>query len=142
MRHSLAVFLLLTLTACSLFESKPDIDTTAKTSSVEEMYFTAKKSLDAGNYEDALKEFESLQSHYPYGRFAQQSQLEIAFIYYKQKEAESAISAADRSIVGERHNRLGVRHSRSAVPAGGATGAASAADGTAVGQCRDRARVR
>ncbi len=98
MRHSLAVFLLLTLTACSLFESKPDLDTTAKTSSVEEMYFTAKKSLDEGNYEDALKEFESLQSHYPYGRFAQQSQLEIAFIYYKQKEAESAISAADRFI--------------------------------------------
>lgn len=62
------------------------------------MYFTAKKSLDDGGYEDALKEFEALQSHYPYGRYAQQSQLEIAFIYYKQKEAESAISAADRFI--------------------------------------------
>ena len=98
MRHSLAVFLLLTLTACSLFESKPDADTSAKTASVEEMYFTAKKSLDDGGYEDALKEFEALQSHYPYGRYAQQSQLEIAFIYYKQKEAESAISAADRFI--------------------------------------------
>ena len=98
MRHSLVVFLLLTLTACSLFGSKPDADTSGKTPPVEEMYLTAKKSLDDGGYDEALRQFESLQSHYPYGRYAQQSQLEIAYIYYKQKEADSAIAAADRFI--------------------------------------------
>ncbi|MGA7750217.1 MAG: outer membrane protein assembly factor BamD [Gallionella sp.] len=98
MRHSLAVFLLLTLTACGVFGSKPDDNTSAKNLTAEEMYIDAKKSLDDGGYEEALKQFESLQSHYPYGRYAQQAQLEMAYTYYKQKESESAISAADRFI--------------------------------------------
>jgi len=98
MRHSLAVFLLITLTACSLFGSKPDTDNPAKTASAEEMYREAKKSLNDGGYEEAIKQFESLESHYPYGRYAQQGQLEIAYAYYKQNDPESAISAADRFI--------------------------------------------
>lgn len=98
MRHSLAVFLLLTLTACGLFGSKPDANNPAKTPSVEEMYNDAKKNLNENSYEEAIKQFESLQSHYPYGRYAQQAQIEIAYAYYRQNEPESAISAADRFI--------------------------------------------
>jgi outer membrane protein assembly factor BamD len=102
MRHSLAVFLLLTpilfsLGACSSFGSKPDADP-AKTASAEIMYNDAKKNLDANSYEEAIKLFESLESHYPYGRYAQQAQLEIAYAYYRQNEPEPAISAADRFI--------------------------------------------
>jgi outer membrane protein assembly factor BamD len=96
-RHSLAVFLLLTLTACGLFGSKPDADDPSK-KSAEEMYNTAKKDLNDGGYEEAIKQFEFLESHFPYGRYAQQAQLEIAYAYYKQNESESAISAADRFI--------------------------------------------
>jgi outer membrane protein assembly factor BamD len=98
MRHSLAVFLLLTLTACSLFGSKSDADSAGKTASAEAMYNDAKKKLDDGGYDEAIKQFESLQSHYPYGRFAQQAQLEIAYAYYRQNEAESSIAAADSFI--------------------------------------------
>lgn len=98
MRHSLVVFLLLTLAGCSLFRSLPEADAPGKTASVEDMYLAAKKDLDDGGYDDALKKFESLQSHYPYGRYAQQSQLDIAYIYYKQREADSAVAAADRYI--------------------------------------------
>lgn len=50
------------------------------------------------NYDDSVKLLEGLQSRYPYGRYAQQAQLEIAYAYYKQGEQESAISAADRFI--------------------------------------------
>lgn len=97
MRHSLAVFLLLTLiTACSS-SSQPGADA-AKAASAEEMYNEAKTTLNEESYESAIKQFESLQSRYPYGRYAQQAQLEIAYAYYKQNEAESAISAADRFI--------------------------------------------
>ena len=98
MRHSLAVFLLLTLTACGVFSSKPDADTPGKTASAETMYTDAKKSLNDGGYEQAIKQFESLQSHYPYGRYAQQAQIEIAYTYYRQNEPESAITAADSFI--------------------------------------------
>jgi len=62
------------------------------------MYTEAKTALDDQNFESAIKKYESLQSRYPYGRYAQQAQLEIAYAYYKQGEAESAIAAADRFI--------------------------------------------
>lgn len=62
------------------------------------MYNEAKTTLKEESYESAIKQFESLQSRYPYGRYAQQAQIEIAYAYYKQNEAESAISAADRFI--------------------------------------------
>ncbi len=94
MRHSLAVILLLTLAACS---STPTNDDLSK-KSAEELYNDAKSALVDENYESAIKKFESLQSRFPYGRFAQQGQLEIAYAYYKQNEVESAIGAADRFI--------------------------------------------
>src|SRR3989304_10306818 len=95
MRHSLAVFLLFTLiTACSTPQGADD---SAK-KTAEGMYNEAKTTLNEESYESAIKQFESLQSRYPYGRYAQQAQLEIAYAYYKQNEAESAISAADRFI--------------------------------------------
>lgn len=94
MRHSLSVFLLLTLTACS---TTKDADDSAK-QSADEMYNEAKTTLTEESYESAIKQFESLQSRYPYGRYAQQAQLEIAYAHYKQNEVEFAISAADRFI--------------------------------------------
>lgn len=96
MRHSLAVLLLLTLTACGMF-SEMGYDRN-KPKSVEESYNEAKESLMDGDYEGAVKLYETLQSRYPYGRYAQQALLETAYAYYKQGEAEPAIAAADRFI--------------------------------------------
>jgi outer membrane protein assembly factor BamD len=54
--------------------------------------------IEGHNYEKAVTAFEKLQSLYPYGRYAQQAQLEIAYAYFKQQEPESALAAADRFI--------------------------------------------
>ena len=89
MRYSLAVILVFTLTACS---STKDTDA-LKDKSAEQIYAEAKVQLDNLSYEKAIKLFETLQSRYPYGRYAQQAQLEIAYAYYKQADAESALSA-------------------------------------------------
>lgn len=62
------------------------------------MYKDAKESLARENYETAIKKFEALQSRYPYGRYAQQALLEVAYAHYRQGEAEPAISAAERFI--------------------------------------------
>lgn len=99
MRHSLALFLLLTLTACGFFSPLPN-GGEAVTSSVpvEQLYADAMDEMNEGNYEKAVKGFEALQSRYPYGRYAQQAQLEIAYAYFKQKEPDAALSAADRFI--------------------------------------------
>lgn len=62
------------------------------------MYAEAKAALDDENYTQTISKLESLQSRYPYGRFAQQAQLELAYANYKLNEPLSAISAADRFI--------------------------------------------
>ncbi len=100
MRHSLAVFLLFTLTACSLFSPLPEGDApdAAKHMSAEELYHKAKGDLDDGNFTDAIKSYETLQSRFPYGQYAQQSMLEMAYAYYRTGEPEPAISTADRFI--------------------------------------------
>jgi outer membrane protein assembly factor BamD len=98
MRHSLALFLLLTLTACKIFDPLPDGTEPTKYLPVGEMYSAAKTELNDGNYDSAIKLYETLQSRYPYGRYAQQSLLEMAYAYYRQGEAESAISSAERFI--------------------------------------------
>ena len=93
MRHSLAVFLLLTLVACSSDPSKED-----NNASADELYAKAKEAMQDQNYEKAVKQFESLQSRYPYGRYAQQAQMEIAYAYYKHSEPAPALAALDHFV--------------------------------------------
>ncbi|MBI1284404.1 MAG: outer membrane protein assembly factor BamD [Thiobacillus sp.] len=66
--------------------------------SAQKLYATAKEELNDGNYERAVKLFETLEARYPFGRYAQQAQLDIAYAYYKDNEPISAIAACDRFI--------------------------------------------
>ena len=95
MRSSLALILALCLTACGLLPEQVD---ETKGWSANKLYTEAKINLSEGNYEKAIKLYEKLEARYPYGRFAQQAQLEIAYAYYKDKDVASAIAAADRFI--------------------------------------------
>ena len=83
MRHSLALilvsWLVLTLAGCSLL---PEIQDETKGWSAQKLYTSAKENLDEGDYEKAIKYFETLEARYPYGRYAQQAQLEVAYAYY------------------------------------------------------------
>lgn len=100
MRHSLAVILLLTLVGCAsstaLLEGEDE--SKQKMQSAEDIYKEAKAKLDDQSYDGAIKKYESLESRYPYGRYAQQALLEMAYAYYKQGEPDPAIVAADRFI--------------------------------------------
>jgi outer membrane protein assembly factor BamD len=95
MRSSLALILLLCVSACGLIPEQ--IDET-KNWSAQKLYSAAKQKLDEGQYDSAIKMYEKLEARYPYGRFAQQAQLEVAYAYYKDKEIASAMSAAERFI--------------------------------------------
>jgi outer membrane protein assembly factor BamD len=66
--------------------------------SAQKLYDEAKDSLNSGNYTLAVKYFEKLEARYPYGRYAQQAQLEVAYAYYKEGEVAQAVAAADRFI--------------------------------------------
>ncbi len=95
MSRSVALFLVLLLSACGLL-SKEVKD--SKNWSASKYYSEAKSELNEGNYGGAIKLFEALEARYPYGRFAQQAQLEVAYAYYKDGEQATAIAAADRFI--------------------------------------------
>ena len=64
----------------------------------EEHYAEAKAALSDGLYEQAIKYYEKLESRYPYGKYAQQAQIEIAYAYYKSADPANAIAACDRFI--------------------------------------------
>jgi len=66
--------------------------------SANKLYTEAKEALNDGSYAKAVKYFEKLESRYPYGRYAQQAQIDIAYAYWKDQEPASAIAACDRFI--------------------------------------------
>lgn len=66
--------------------------------SANKLYAEAKDSMVDGGYDKAIKYFEKLEARYPYGRYAQQAQLEVAYAYYRQQEAANAVAACERFI--------------------------------------------
>lgn len=66
--------------------------------SANKLYDEAKDALNSGNYTLAVKYFEKLEARYPFGRYAQQAQMEIAYAYYREGESAQAIAACDRFI--------------------------------------------
>lgn len=66
--------------------------------SAQQFYDTALEARNEGNYETAAKYLEQLQARYPFGRYAQQAQIELIYVYYKNNQSEQAIAAADRFI--------------------------------------------
>ena len=83
------------LGGCSLLPDQVD-ETAAWTPN--KLYAEAKDAMAEGSYDKAIKYFEKLEARFPYGRYAQQAQLEVAYAYYRQQEPASAIAACDRFI--------------------------------------------
>lgn len=83
------------LAACGMFEDKSD---ETKGWSAQKLYAEARASLDTRNYEKAVGYYQKLEGRYPYGRFAQQAQMELAYAYYKDKDPAGAVTAAERFI--------------------------------------------
>ncbi len=66
--------------------------------SARQLYEKANGEMQGNRFADAIESYTLLESRYPFGRYAQQAQLELAFLYYRQSNMESAISSADRFI--------------------------------------------
>jgi len=62
------------------------------------MYSEAKEEMTAGNWNKASKLLEKIEARFPYGRYAQQAQLDLGYAYYKDNEFASSITACDRFI--------------------------------------------
>jgi outer membrane protein assembly factor BamD len=97
MRTSLLLALIaLLISGCGIFSGKEDDETAGW--SAQRLYGEAKDAMAEKQWANAVKYFEKLEARFPYGRFAQQAQLEVAYCHYKEGERASAIAAADRFI--------------------------------------------
>ena len=85
----------LLVTACSNDDNKFD---PTRDWPAEKLYREAKDELTSGNYKKAIEYYTKLEARYPYGRLAQQAQLEVGYAYFKDKDPIAALAAADRFI--------------------------------------------
>jgi len=91
-----AMALALSLSACSLLQVE-QVDET-KGWSASKLYSEARDELKSGNYEKSVTYFEKLESRYPFGTYAQQAQMEIAYAHYKAGDQAQALAAVERFI--------------------------------------------
>ena len=89
------MLLVLALAGCGLL---PDVKDETAGWSAEKLYSNAHDAMLEGNYTRAIKLFETLESRYPYGRYAQQAILEGAFSNWRASEQAAATAACDRFI--------------------------------------------
>lgn len=66
--------------------------------SAQRLYGEAKDLMASRDWAKAARYLEKLEARFPYGRYAQQAQLEIGYAHWKDNERASAIAAADRFI--------------------------------------------
>jgi len=66
--------------------------------SAQRLYGEAKDAMGNRDWPRAIRYLEKLEARYPYGRFAQQAQLEIAYAHWKDGERASAVAAVERFI--------------------------------------------
>ena len=64
--------------------------------SAEKLYKEAKDDMDTGTWAEAAKMLEKLESRYPFGVYAQQAQIDIAYVYWKDGSNAQALAAIDR----------------------------------------------
>jgi outer membrane protein assembly factor BamD len=79
---------------CSILSSSPDDETIGW--SAQRLYGEAKDAMAGKDWPKAIKYLEKLEARYPYGRFAQQAQLEVAYCQWKDEERATAIASVDR----------------------------------------------
>ena len=64
----------------------------------EVIYARAQKAMKNASYAEAIKQLETLQSRFPFSEPARQAQLDLIYAYYKNREVDPAIDAADTFI--------------------------------------------
>ena len=80
----------LVLGACASTQQEQDV-------LPEEAYYdNARKAMDSGNFNEAESNLDQLETYYPFGRYAEQAQLDLIYARYQNLDLEGARSAADR----------------------------------------------
>jgi outer membrane protein assembly factor BamD len=92
-----ALLLIATLLGAGCINLKEETDET-KNWSAKRLYQEAKAALRLDQYHLAVGYLEKLEARYPYGQYAAQAQLDVAYAYYRGNEPTLALAAAERFI--------------------------------------------
>ena len=84
------------ISACSTFDASERSG--ADEYNETELYETAQKFIDNRFWEDAIETLQKLEENYPFGKYAEQAQLELIYAYYKSDQLEAVSVTADRFI--------------------------------------------
>jgi outer membrane protein assembly factor BamD len=95
LKYALVLLLSLALLGCSGNDELPDI---AADTGEQQIYEEAQRYLRNSNYDLAVRSLQLLESRYPFGKYAEQAQLELIYAHYQGYEREAAVEAADRFI--------------------------------------------
>src|SRR5690606_16160469 len=88
-----ALTVVLAVAGCGSF--KGDVDPTAGWSA-ERLYESARTEISDGNWNDARARLEAVEARYPFGGYAQQALMDLAYVNWKDDEPEQALAAIDR----------------------------------------------
>lgn len=61
-----------------------------------ELYERGIKAVKTGRHDDAVDNFEKLETHYPFGRYSEQAQLELIYSHYRIGNSQQGLAASDR----------------------------------------------
>lgn len=86
------------LALCALCSCGDPVKPGSTAKDPQSAYDEAKTYLDNGSYETAITAYEQLEARFPYGRQAQQAQLDTAYAHYRLRDTESTIADCDRFI--------------------------------------------
>ena len=73
-----------------------DSDRRQELGTAESIYERAQRSMNNGNFREAIFIFEQLETRYPFSAVGKQSQIDLIYCYYKSGSKEQAIDAADQ----------------------------------------------
>ncbi len=78
------------IAGCSAF--KPDVDKTAGWSA-DRLYKDARSEMSDSNWKDARTRLEAVESRYPFGIYAQQALVDLAYVDWKDEDSDQALAA-------------------------------------------------
>ena len=94
----LTALLIGALPACSWMPFFGKDDDAAVETSEQMLYRVAERSLRTGNFTDAITRFSRLEARFPFGRYAEQAQLELVYANYMAWNMDAARLSAERFI--------------------------------------------
>lgn len=87
-----------TFVGCSSNPSKKEVTDLGPRTSEQAYFDSAENALNKGQYTEAAKNLQAIDTYFPTGSHAQQAQLDLIYVKFQQKDYPGVVAAADRFI--------------------------------------------